>query len=63
MHDKVYSGLEPAHRLSIQRFRENGLVLPFGAPSSGFDRPNHMLFDPKGKWMMGDGDRPLFGWK
>ncbi|KZV67124.1 hypothetical protein PENSPDRAFT_62747 [Peniophora sp. CONT] len=62
LHDKSYSRLEPPHRLSIQKFRECGLVLPFGASTAHFDTPNYMLFSPSGKWSIGDGERPLFGW-
>ena len=63
LHDKVYSEIEPLHRLSVERFRGCGLILPVGTSAAHFNKPNYMLFNPSGEWIIGDGERPLFGWK
>ena len=55
--------LEPSHRLALDRFRRNGLVLPFGAHGSHFDCPNRFLFTPSGRWVLADYANPLESWK
>jgi hypothetical protein len=35
-----YKDLIPSARVAKQRFREDGLLLPFGSPRTGFDVPN-----------------------
>jgi hypothetical protein len=35
-----YKDLIPSARIAKQRFREDGLLLPFGSPRTGFDVPN-----------------------
>ncbi|KAK1753835.1 hypothetical protein QBC47DRAFT_303201 [Echria macrotheca] len=52
----------PSMRLAKQRFREDGLLLPFGHPRTGFDTPNPTLFQANGYWSMCDKSDPLDGW-
>ncbi|KAI1270313.1 hypothetical protein F5Y18DRAFT_367881 [Xylariaceae sp. FL1019] len=49
-------------RLSKQRFRQDGLLLPFGHPRSGFKVPNPTLFQMPMTWSMCDQADPLSGW-
>ena len=61
--DRVMAQLKPSHRLAFQRFRETGIVLPFGAQSSHFDTANASLFSPRGEWLQPDLADPLQGWR
>ncbi|KAI5922779.1 hypothetical protein F4810DRAFT_671424 [Camillea tinctor] len=57
-----YCQPEPSNRLCLQRFREDGILLPFGTPrdESLVLNPT-MCWDSKKQWMDGIAD-PLNGW-
>ncbi|KAF2792338.1 hypothetical protein K505DRAFT_307801 [Melanomma pulvis-pyrius CBS 109.77] len=57
-----YKDTNPFMRLSKQRFREDGLLLPFGHPRMGFDVPNPTFFQTSNVWPLGDQADPLSGW-
>ncbi|KAI1779113.1 hypothetical protein F4818DRAFT_403367 [Hypoxylon cercidicola] len=49
-------------RVAKERFRKDGLVLPFGHPRLGFDYPNPTIFRGTDIWPISDTDSPLGGW-
>ncbi|KAM0126323.1 hypothetical protein ACHAO1_010135 [Botrytis cinerea] len=52
----------PSMRISKQRFREDGLLLPFGHSRIGFNDPNPTLFQDAKAWPLCDRADPLAGW-
>ncbi|PFH56608.1 hypothetical protein XA68_16257 [Ophiocordyceps unilateralis] len=56
-----YKEATPFMRIAKQRFREDGLLLPFGHPRLGFDIPNPTLFQSK-TWTLHDQADPTGGW-
>ncbi|OBT41478.1 hypothetical protein VE00_07576 [Pseudogymnoascus sp. WSF 3629] len=49
-----YKDASPSMRIAKQRFREDGLLLPFGHPRGDFDVPN--------PWLMSEQANPSSGW-
>ncbi|QPC76664.1 hypothetical protein HYE68_007416 [Fusarium pseudograminearum] len=60
--DRAYLFFPPAHRVARHRFREDGLLLPFGACRTEFRFPNPTFFQNKDSWPMYDNSDPLSGW-
>ncbi|KAH6906714.1 hypothetical protein BKA70DRAFT_1286691 [Coprinopsis sp. MPI-PUGE-AT-0042] len=60
--DRMYANLYPSHRVALGRFRERGIVLPFGAIDAHFASPNPSLFSPQCLWLQKDFADPLQGW-
>ncbi|KAH7204657.1 hypothetical protein DER44DRAFT_666985 [Fusarium oxysporum] len=54
--------LNPSLRVAKQRYREDGLLLPFGAQRSEFCEPNPTFFQSADHWPMFDSADPLDGW-
>ncbi|KIM26468.1 hypothetical protein M408DRAFT_72721 [Serendipita vermifera MAFF 305830] len=54
--------LSPAHRTAMKRYRDWGLVHPFGAANIHFNVPNKTLFNTKGEWLQDDMSCPIDGW-
>ncbi|OAF63257.1 hypothetical protein VC83_00215 [Pseudogymnoascus destructans] len=52
-----YKEASTSMRISKQRFREDGLLRPFGHPRGGFNVPN-----PSNSWAMRDQENPSAGW-
>ncbi|GFF81194.1 hypothetical protein IFM60648_05945 [Aspergillus lentulus] len=52
----------PSHRIAFQKFREDGLLLPFGSSRHEFRVPNPTLFHTANAWPMNDNADPLHGW-
>ncbi|KAF9054677.1 hypothetical protein BJ165DRAFT_1600792 [Panaeolus papilionaceus] len=68
---KALSDLQPAHRLSLNRFWKTGILLPFSVDLSPFSCPNRsvclvikiLMFTAQGEWMgPNDITSPLHGW-
>ncbi|GAB7330094.1 hypothetical protein MBLNU13_g01778t1 [Cladosporium sp. NU13] len=59
--DRHMLALTPARLLCMQRFREDGLLLPFGATRLAFSVPNPTIFQGD-DWPMKDSADPLDGW-
>ncbi|KAK1240145.1 LOW QUALITY PROTEIN: hypothetical protein MKX08_007587 [Trichoderma sp. CBMAI-0020] len=59
--ERRYMCLLPALRLSQERYRTDGLLLPFGASRAPFDTPNPTLFESD-QWPLKDSSDPLEGW-
>ncbi|KAH7480252.1 hypothetical protein FOMA001_g8824 [Fusarium oxysporum f. sp. matthiolae] len=60
--DRDYLFLSPSHRVARQRFRQDGLLLPFGARRSEHCEPNPTYFQSVDSWPMSDSADPLLGW-
>ncbi|KAH7224169.1 hypothetical protein BKA60DRAFT_594076 [Fusarium oxysporum] len=60
--DRYYLFLSPSHRVAKQRFRQDGLLLPFGARRSEHCEPNPTFFQSLDSWSMPDCVDPLCGW-
>ncbi|KAI0381513.1 hypothetical protein F5Y04DRAFT_288406 [Hypomontagnella monticulosa] len=56
-----FKDASPSMRVAKQRYREDGLVLPFGHPRRGFDYPNPTIFQSD-RWPLDDKADPLNGW-
>lgn len=54
--------LRPYHREVFSRFRQSGLLLPFGALQAQHSAPNRFLLHPAFGWMIPDSSDPLQGW-
>jgi hypothetical protein len=52
----------PSYRIAFKKFREDGLLLPFGSSRSEFREPNPTLFHTGNAWPMNDNADPLHGW-
>ncbi|USW53875.1 hypothetical protein Slin15195_G071940 [Septoria linicola] len=52
---------DPAHRVCEERFRKDGILLPFGHPRAGFDIPNPTFFQCS-FWPMTDSTLPIDGY-
>jgi hypothetical protein len=61
--ERMYSALRPSHRLSFKKYRQFGIVLPFGASNAHFNAPNCSLFSFRGGWLQTDFADPLSGWE
>lgn len=59
--DRALYAKPPAHRLGAIRFREHGVLLPFGQSRDAYSVPNPTLFQ-SGDWPMMDSSEPLDGW-
>ncbi|KEY75023.1 hypothetical protein S7711_01362 [Stachybotrys chartarum IBT 7711] len=52
----------PSHRLALHKFRQDGLLLPFGTPRRDFLEPNPTFFQSDKTWPMKDNADPREGW-
>lgn len=60
--DRYMTCLSPIQRVSFNKFRQDGLLLPFGFPRHDFRRPNPTFFQTADTWPMKDNADPLNGW-
>ncbi|KAI1761376.1 hypothetical protein GGR53DRAFT_469374 [Hypoxylon sp. FL1150] len=61
--ERKYFAQSPGLRASSQKFREDGVLLPFGTPRASFTVPNPTIFRDTNSWPMKDDADPLYGWK
>ncbi|KAL6863995.1 hypothetical protein J3F83DRAFT_182202 [Trichoderma novae-zelandiae] len=54
--------LTPTRRVAKHRFRQDGILLPFGSSRDDFQEPNPTLYQTANLWPMFDGADPLYGW-
>ncbi|PFH56468.1 hypothetical protein XA68_16469 [Ophiocordyceps unilateralis] len=59
--DRIFCCQRPAHRLCLLRFRQDGILLPFGASRDDFTEPNPALFLTD-YWPLLDDADPSTGW-
>ncbi|PYI28678.1 hypothetical protein BP00DRAFT_480748 [Aspergillus indologenus CBS 114.80] len=62
LHEEHMIFLSPRQRLAYHKFRQDGLLLPFGHPRDDFVQPNPTLFQYKGIWPLMVRANPLRGW-
>ncbi|EXK76747.1 hypothetical protein FOQG_18522 [Fusarium oxysporum f. sp. raphani 54005] len=60
--DRFFLFLPSSHRVARYRFRQDGLLLPFGASRNEFQQPNPTFFQTTDSWPMHDNADPLNGW-
>ncbi|KAJ5540228.1 hypothetical protein N7513_008560 [Penicillium frequentans] len=60
--DRYMTFLSPSQRLCFYKFREDGLLLPFGYPRHEFTEPNPTFFQDTDTWPMKDNADPLTSW-
>ncbi|KAF1994316.1 hypothetical protein P154DRAFT_586027 [Amniculicola lignicola CBS 123094] len=60
--DRALYKQPPGMRAGTYKFREDGILLPFGASRADFDTPNPTLFRDWNMWPMADSADPLGGW-
>ncbi|KAG8628190.1 hypothetical protein KVT40_004063 [Elsinoe batatas] len=49
-------------RLAMEKFRERGILLPYGSSDKDFTIPNFTLYDAKGTWLAREFADPQEGW-
>ncbi|KAK1048026.1 hypothetical protein LTR33_014919 [Friedmanniomyces endolithicus] len=59
--DRSYLAQLPSHRVCMERFRANGILLPFGESTEAFKVPNPTFYQTAA-WPMMDSADPLDGW-
>ncbi|KAK3053334.1 hypothetical protein LTR09_005503 [Extremus antarcticus] len=52
---------KPAHRMGLDEYRRNGIMLPLGHSREGFQVPNPTYFQ-SGSWPLADQMKPVDGW-
>ncbi|GAW19318.1 hypothetical protein ANO14919_088040 [Xylariales sp. No.14919] len=60
--DSVMCTKSPTGKLAMRKFRDNGLLLPFGQLGEEFTIPNPTLFDSRHGWPLHDTADPADGW-
>ncbi|KAL4781287.1 hypothetical protein BJX76DRAFT_363731 [Aspergillus varians] len=60
--DRYMCYLSPFRRVAFNKFRQDGLLLPFGFPRFEFREPNPTFFQTADTWPMVDNADPLHGW-
>ncbi|KAL8762580.1 MAG: hypothetical protein Q9184_001434 [Pyrenodesmia sp. 2 TL-2023] len=60
--DRGLFNYPPGQRVAMRRFREDGILLPFGTSRGDYDTPNPTFFQDKESWPMKDNADPLAGW-
>ncbi|KAJ5280880.1 hypothetical protein N7478_006252 [Penicillium angulare] len=58
----AFKEASPSARVSKQKFREDGLLLPFAHNRAGFDIPNPTFFLRPFSWPLDDKRDPMDGW-
>jgi len=62
--DRYYSGLEPSHRVTFHKWRQFGLVYPFGASNAHLNVANRWLFSPIDQRLcLNDNASPINDWE
>lgn len=60
-HDLDLFERQPRHRVCLARFREDGILLPFGHSRASFDQPNLTMYI-NGEWNMPETADQFAGW-
>ncbi|TVY43017.1 hypothetical protein LOCC1_G004360 [Lachnellula occidentalis] len=60
--DRAMFTRPPAMRVCMTKFRQDGILLPFGSPRIKFNTPNPTFYQTKDSWPMKDSAEPLEGW-
>ncbi|KAI6080278.1 hypothetical protein F4821DRAFT_273945 [Hypoxylon rubiginosum] len=59
--DRQMCMMSPSARLGMAKFRQDGILLPFGQPRGAFTTPNPTMFQSS-QWPMMDNADPVSGW-
>lgn len=54
--------MKPSWRICTHKFRQDGILLPFGHPRNQYTVPNPKFFQAADEWPMKDSADPLEGW-
>uniref|UniRef100_A0A8H7TNG3 MYND-type domain-containing protein n=1 Tax=Bionectria ochroleuca TaxID=29856 RepID=A0A8H7TNG3_BIOOC len=60
--DRKYSTMPRPHRLAEERFREDGIMVPFGGSRKPYTVPNPTMFQNPNQWPLPYTANPLHGW-
>ena len=61
--DRYFQCIRPFHRVAWERFRNHGILLPFGHfPYYNHTLPNKFILHPEQGWVIPDSADPLQGW-
>ncbi|KAI0175856.1 hypothetical protein GGR52DRAFT_538469 [Hypoxylon sp. FL1284] len=60
--ERYYYSQTPGARASSQKFKEEGILLPFGTPRAIFTVPNFTFFQYGTEWPLADSTDPLQDW-
>ncbi|CZR65732.1 uncharacterized protein PAC_15632 [Phialocephala subalpina] len=60
--DRALFSQQPGWRVGMMKFREDGILLPFGASRHSFKQPNPTFYHVTDDWPMMDSAEPLNGW-
>lgn len=60
--EKTFVSLKPPHRLSLARFWQTGVLVPYSLDVRRFSQPNRLVFSVNGDWLGNAGANPLHGW-
>ncbi|CAH0056152.1 unnamed protein product [Clonostachys solani] len=60
--DRKYATMPCAHRLAEERFRQDGLMVPFAGSRKPYTVPNPTMFQNPNEWPMPYVADPLHGW-
>ncbi|KAF4626516.1 hypothetical protein G7Y89_g11646 [Cudoniella acicularis] len=60
--DRTAYNRPPSWRVCFMKFREEGILAPFGMSREDFSTPNPTFYQTNNVWPMGDGSDPLSGW-
>ncbi|ROW09323.1 hypothetical protein VPNG_05867 [Cytospora leucostoma] len=59
---KLFEQLKPSWRMCTNRFRQDGILLPFGHPRTSYTIPNPTFFQSADEWPLKDSSDPMDGW-
>ncbi|ROW01851.1 hypothetical protein VMCG_05583 [Cytospora schulzeri] len=62
VHRKLFTQIKPSWRMCTHKFRQDGILLPFGQPRNQYTIPNPTFFQTADEWPMKDSADPLEGW-
>ncbi|KAI0479855.1 hypothetical protein F4859DRAFT_451626 [Xylaria cf. heliscus] len=60
--DRALCTMSPSARLGMAKFREDGILFPFGKSREAFTNPNPTMFLSLDEWPMMDSADPTAGW-
>ncbi|KAI1122573.1 hypothetical protein F5Y10DRAFT_287042 [Nemania abortiva] len=60
--DRALCTMSPSAKMGMMKFREDGILLPFGQTRETFTHPNPTMFASLDRWPMMDDADPTAGW-
>ncbi|KUI70772.1 Histone-lysine N-methyltransferase SMYD3 [Cytospora mali] len=62
IHRYLFTQMKPTWRICTHKFRQDGILLPFGHPRNQHTLPNPTFFQTADEWPMKDSADPFHGW-